>query len=122
MAIEHQILDLTFKNTSGGSIAQFSVVAYDTTNAFGAVPVGNANAGPICGINQSRGVDSNGALQTSAQSNDPMQIRVLGVSRGLANGVTVVGSPLYAQAISGAGTNAAPYHSHVRPAPTGTPP
>lgn len=108
MAVEQQILDLSFKNTSGGTIPQFSVVHYDLTNAFGAVPPGNANAGPVVGINQSRDVDpTTGALTSSVQANSGMQVRVLGVSRVIVSAATVIGVPLYVSGSNGQVSNAA---------------
>jgi len=102
MAVEEQILDLSFKNTSGGTIPQFSVVHYDSTNAFGAVPPANANAGPVAGVNLSTDVNSTtGALTSSVQAGSSMQVRMIGVSRVIVAGATVIGAPLYVQGSSG---------------------
>jgi hypothetical protein len=103
MAVEQQILDLPFKNSqASGAIAQFSVVHFDVTTPFGAVAPGNANAGPIAGINLSRDVDPNtGALLSTVQPGSSMEVRILGVSRVSVTGATTIGAPLYVANTSG---------------------
>src|SRR2546430_391964 len=111
MAIEHQVLDLSFKNTDTLNIPQFAVVMYDTTNAFGVVMPGSVNAGPVAGVSQSRGSDANGVLQSYTAVGQSTEVRVEGVSRAIVNGATVIGAPLSAQNTSGqVGPGAGPYN------------
>ncbi len=102
MAVELQVFDFTFKNTDTIAIPQFAAVCYDTTNVFGAVNAGSANAGAVIGINQSKGIDpTTGAITSSVQVGQSMTVRLEGISRAAVAGVTTIGQPLSVQNASG---------------------
>lgn len=118
MAVEAQVFDWTFKNTdstggpnANGDLPQFAATMYDTANAFGCVNAGSTGAGPVIGINQSKGIDpTTGAITANVKTGQSCEVRLEGLSRAAVSGATGIGQPLSVQNTSGqVGGGAGPY-------------